>query len=90
MHRDIAYEVPAGCLNIGSSPKCEVQGLYIPKRILTVQGHPEYNEFVETKLLEVRHSQGIFDDALFADGMSRVGNKHDGGVVSQAIWRMIL
>ncbi|KAL4889888.1 Aldehyde/histidinol dehydrogenase [Aspergillus ambiguus] len=90
MHRDIAYEVPPGCVNLGSSPKCEVQGLYIPRRILTVQGHPEYNEFVETKLLEARHSQGIFDDALFADGMARVGQGHDGRVVAKAIWQVVL
>ncbi|KAF9883923.1 hypothetical protein FE257_002666 [Aspergillus nanangensis] len=80
MHRDITYEVPNGCVNLGSSPRCEVQGLYLPKRILTVQGHPEYNEFVVSKLLEVRHAQGIFDDALFSDGMSRVGKNHDGTV----------
>lgn len=90
MHRDIAYEVPDGCVNLGSTPRCAVQGFYLPQRILTVQGHPEYNEFIETKLIEARHGQGIFDDALFASGMERVGAHHDGGVVAQAICRTAL
>ncbi|PWY66810.1 class I glutamine amidotransferase-like protein [Aspergillus sclerotioniger CBS 115572] len=42
MHRDIVYEVPPGCVNLGSSLICGIQGIYIPKRILCVQGHPEY------------------------------------------------
>lgn len=90
MHRDIAHEVPEGCVNLGSTPICEIQGLYMPGRILTVQGHPEYDEFVMTNLLEARHKTGIFNDEIFQGGMSRAGLSHDGLVFAEAVWRFIL
>ncbi|PLB50645.1 GMP synthase [Aspergillus steynii IBT 23096] len=90
MHRDIAHEVPEGCINLGSTPICEVQGLYMPGRILTVQGHPEYDEFVITSLLEARHRMGIFGDELFRSGISRAAKEHDGISFAQAAWRLIL
>ncbi|KAB8237216.1 Aldehyde/histidinol dehydrogenase [Aspergillus alliaceus] len=83
MHRDIAYEVPQGCVNLGSSPRCDVQGLYIPRRLLTLQGHPEYDEFVMTELIQMRHGQGIFDDKLAKDGLSRAGRQHDGMAIGK-------
>lgn len=89
MHRDIAHEVPDGCVNLGSTPICKIQGLYMPGRILTVQGHPEYDEFVMTKLLEARHGSGILGAELFRSGMSRAGNEHDGMVFARAVWRFL-
>ena len=90
MHRDIAYEIPAGCVNLGSTPICEVQGLYMPGRILTVQGHPEYDGFVITSLLEARYKTGIFDEGTFHSGMERAGKPHDGVLFGEAVWRFIL
>ncbi|PLN79394.1 Aldedh-domain-containing protein [Aspergillus taichungensis] len=80
MHRDIVIEVPKECANLGSTVLCEVQGLYQPQRLLTVQGHPEYDEFVETKLIEMRTAAGVFDPELSRDGLARVGKAHDGVV----------
>ncbi|KAI9758222.1 MAG: hypothetical protein M1815_004423 [Lichina confinis] len=49
-HRDILATKPAleneQIFNLGTSPKCDLQGLYVPKRFITIQGHPEYNEEV--------------------------------------------
>ncbi|KAE8355059.1 class I glutamine amidotransferase-like protein [Aspergillus coremiiformis] len=90
MHRDIVYEVPQGCVNLGSSDRCEVQGLYIPQRILTVQGHPEFDEFVMTELISLRHGQGIFGDGLSQDGLSRAGKQHNGILVGKTACRFIL
>lgn len=90
MHRDIVIEVPKECVNLGSSVLCEVQGLYQPQRLLTVQGHPEYDEFVETKLIEMRTAAGVFDPELSRDGLARVGKAHDGVVVGKAICQLIL
>ncbi|EEP80736.1 predicted protein [Uncinocarpus reesii 1704] len=89
MHRDIAYEVPMGCANVGSTPKCKIQGLYMPQRILTVQGHPEHNEFVIRTMIEMRRSQGIFGADLAENGLSRVENEHDGVVVAQAFCKFV-
>lgn len=90
MHRDIVFDSPVGFANLASSPKCEVQGLYLPKQVLSVQGHPEYNEGIMSCLLEARHDNGIFDDELYNSGLSRVGDSHDGWVIAKAIARFIV
>lgn len=90
MHRDIVHDVPKGCVNLGHSPRCGVQGLHIPMKALTVQGHPEFNEFIMSQLLQTRHKQKVFDDSLFQDGLSRAGKPHDGNLVGKAICKFLL
>ncbi|KAI2790317.1 hypothetical protein POX_d05827 [Penicillium oxalicum] len=41
-----AASLPAPWMNIGSSADCAIQGLYYPGRILTYQGHFEFDTFV--------------------------------------------
>ena len=64
--------------------------MYIARRVMTVQGHPEFDQEIQGELLEARHGQGIFDDATFEDGMGRVGKTHDGVVVAGAFLRFLL
>ncbi|OCK78856.1 GMP synthase [Lepidopterella palustris CBS 459.81] len=90
MHRDIVYEYPEGVEELGASPRCSVQGMYVEGRIITVQGHPEFNQQIVTEILQARHSQGIFNDELFEDAMARVGKDHDGVAVSSAFLRFLL
>ncbi|RAH51102.1 Aldedh-domain-containing protein [Aspergillus brunneoviolaceus CBS 621.78] len=78
MHRDVVFEVPPGCVNLGSSLICGIQGLYIPKKVLTVQGHPEYNDFMVSSILKIRYERGVFEEGFYKDGMSRVDKPHDG------------
>ncbi|RAL13717.1 Aldedh-domain-containing protein [Aspergillus homomorphus CBS 101889] len=85
MHRDVVFEVPPGCVNLGSSLICGIQGLYIPGKILTVQGHPEYNDFMVSSILKIRHEGGTFDDSLYKDGMSRVNRPHNGAQSSYTL-----
>lgn len=42
--------LPAPWMNIGSSAQCPIQGLYHPGRILTYQGHFEFDTFVNREL----------------------------------------
>ena len=90
MHKDIVYYYPQGVEELGSSPKCQVQGMYIKGRLITVQGHPEFNQEIVSELLETRHKQGIFDAGTYEDGMARVGKEQDGVVVAKAFWRFLL
>ena len=90
MHKDIVYYYPRGVEELGYSPKCEVQGMYIPGKVITVQGHPEFNKEIVTELLETRHQQGIFDDKTYEDGMRRVGKQQDGVVVAAAFLKFLL
>ena len=64
--------------------------MYIPNRVITVQGHPEFNEEIMREILESRHRMGIFDDETFATALTRVVKPHDGLVVSKAFLRFLL
>lgn len=91
MHRDIIFEAPpAGCVNLATSEKCGVQGLYLPNKVLSVQGHPEYNEGIMSCVLEARHESGVFDDELYNNGLSRAGNPHDGELIGYTMAKFIL
>lgn len=84
------YEYPEGTEQLGYTEKCSVQGMYISKRLITVQGHPEFNEEIMRELLIVRHGSGIFDDEHFKDAMGRVDKNQDGVVVAQAFLKFLL
>lgn len=90
MHRDIVYKYPQGTESLGHSPRCDVQGMYTKGRLITVQGHPEFNSDLVAELLDNRHKRGIFDDAMYKEGIARVGNDHDGIAVGAAFLRFLL
>ena len=90
MHRDIVYEYPEGTESLGHSPRCDVQGMYTKNRLITVQGHPEFNGDLVAELLDNRHERGIFDDAMYKDGMNRVYQEHNGVSVAAAFLRFLL
>jgi GMP synthase-like glutamine amidotransferase len=90
MHRDAVLSLPEGLTNLGSSPKCEIQGMYKPGCVLSVQGHPEFDEQIMSGILEMRHEQGIFNSDMFKDAISRANQQHDGVLISSAVWRFIL
>jgi len=90
MHRDIVFYYPQGVEELGSNPICKVQGMLVPGRLVTVQGHPEFNEEIMTEILEARHAMGIFDHEAFGGAMTRVVKPHDGLVVSKAFLRFLL
>ena len=90
MHKDIVCEWPSGVERLGSSPVCDVQAMYIPKKLITVQGHPEFDEEIMKELLVMRHRQGIFDDELYADAERRRELRHDGVAVAQGFLKMLM
>ena len=90
MHRDIVLEYPDGVEKLAYSPRCEVQGMYKKDKLITVQGHPEFNHEIVTELLDNRHKAGIFDDIMYNEAMDRVKKHHDGVTVSQAFLRFLL
>ena len=63
--------------------------MYIPRRVITVQGHPEFTEEIVAELLETRREQKIFGDEIYEEGMARVGKQHDGMLVGQAFLKFL-
>ena len=43
MHRDIIFEYPEGVEKLGSSPVCEVQGMYKKGKFITVRSPLYYH-----------------------------------------------
>lgn len=84
MHRDIVHHAPPGVINLGSTPRCAVQGMYSPRKFITVQGHPEFNEEIVTELLQTRKYMGAFPPGVYEDGISRVANENDSLAVGKA------
>lgn len=93
MHKDILPLLPPATSHpitlIGTSPRCAIQGLYIPAHVLTVQGHPEFTEEIVRELLEGRRAKGIFEEEVFQEAMGRMGERTDGVGVGGGFLRFL-
>lgn len=76
MHRDIITELPPHSYRLGSTPQCLEHGFYIPGRVITVQGHPDFNEDIVRELLTLR--RGNMGEVVYHDSWARAGLEHDG------------
>lgn len=99
MHRDHLVTLPVSpfpqlpneILEItGETDTCAVQGLYTPRKVITVQGHPEYTQDIMQIIIETRASQGIFHQELAKDGLRRAGDKNDGTAIAASFLRFLL
>lgn len=90
MHQDIVYSTPPNVTLLGSSPRCEVQGMYAPHRFITVQGHPEFTEDIVNEIVKVRTQAGVFKDDFAQDALDRAGNEHDGLAIAAVFLRFLL
>lgn len=90
MHKDIVFSLPQDVTLLGHSPLCEIQGMYSPRRFISVQGHPEFTEWMETEIIQARAKSGIFDEDQARDGLSRVGNEHDGVAIGATFLKFLL
>jgi GMP synthase-like glutamine amidotransferase len=89
VHRDVIHTLPPGTINLASTESCTFQGLYIPDRALSLQGHFEFDEEIQREILVRKKAEGVLSDELVEDALLRVGNRHDGLAVSKAILRFL-
>jgi len=89
MHRDMVFTVPPGFQNLGTSARCDIQGLYLPGRVLSVQAHPEFDDLIMDQILKKRHIDGVFGDDMYEDADLRRQLEHDGKVVAEAILKLL-
>lgn len=90
MHRDAVTELPLGVDIIGHSLRCDVQIMYQPGRVLGFQGHPELDGLTAKRLLQQRSDAGILDKETFDEAMGRVELEHDGLIVAEGIWKVLM
>ncbi|KAL2862324.1 type 1 glutamine amidotransferase [Aspergillus lucknowensis] len=90
MHRDIVFSYPPNVIPLGSSPRCEVQGMYLPGKFIAVQGHPEFRGDIMTEIVTARAKAGVFDKDQAEDALRRAGNPHDGIPIGVAFLKFLL
>lgn len=90
MHQDIVFHCPENVTLLGSSPRCAVQGMYAPRRFVTVQGHPEFTREIETEIIQRRAEAGVFSEEQARDALGRAGNEHDGVAIGTTFLKFLL
>jgi GMP synthase-like glutamine amidotransferase len=91
MHQDMVYNFPPNTTPLAHTPRCANQGMYSTQhRFLTVQGHPEFNRDMVTKILTARRDAHVISDEMYQDGIKRVGDTHGGAVIARAFLRFLL
>lgn len=96
MHRDILVD-NAGTLGplqdlepLASTSHTENQSMYQAQRIITIQGHPEFNQEIINEILEKRRRQNLYSQEAFENAMERSGNVQEGLVVGRAFLRFLV
>jgi GMP synthase-like glutamine amidotransferase len=64
--------------------------MYQKGHVITVQGHPEFDEEIMTENLRAKHTKGIFSDEDFDKYMLRVARPHDGVLVGRVFLEFLL
>jgi len=59
--------LPSPWMNIGSSSACDIQGLYLPGRILTFQGHFEFDAWLNAELCREFGRRGGWKTSLIEE-----------------------
>ena len=95
MHRDIVVHPAAtGSLHalepLASTSHSENQGMYQQRRLITIQGHPEFFEEIMVEILKKRRAQNLYSQEAFENAMGRVGSEQDGLVVAKAFLRFLV
>lgn len=90
MHQDIVFNYPPNVIPLGSSPRCAVQGMYAPRRFITVQGHPEFTGEMVTEITQARADSGIFKVDQAQDALSRANIEHDGVAIGVTFLKFLL
>ncbi|KAI5294291.1 hypothetical protein KEM52_004324 [Ascosphaera acerosa] len=99
VHRDIVHDPPAqvsplnptaSIVRLGGNEICENQGMYSPGHFLSVQGHPEFTDFIVSRIVEARHASGVFTDEMAREFLDKATREHDGLLVSKAIVRFLV
>jgi GMP synthase (glutamine-hydrolysing) len=70
-HQDQVVMAPPGAQVIASNPFCANAALLYDNRVLTLQGHPEYDSTFIDGLMRTR-GKGVVPDALMADAAERL------------------
>ncbi|OAK97449.1 class I glutamine amidotransferase-like protein [Phaeosphaeriaceae sp. SRC1lsM3a] len=80
--------LPASWLTLGSTTHCAVQGVYEPGRILTFQGHFEFDRFVNSETIKFFFPD--WEPGLLAEALKAVDNDDDAEVAAKMVLEFFL
>jgi len=80
--------LPEPWIAIGSTEHCAVQGVYEPGRVLTFQGHFEFDRFVNTETLKVFFSK--WDSEVLQETLEACDKDDDAEVAAEIVVRFLL
>ena len=82
--------LPRNWMNIGSSKLCDVQGLYEPSRILTFQGHLEFDRFVNYETLKAFAPYTTWTERELNDALAATQVEDDADAVTDFVMEFLL
>ncbi|KND87013.1 putative glutamine amidotransferase-like protein [Tolypocladium ophioglossoides CBS 100239] len=80
--------LPSPWLLMGWTKHCAVQGVYEPGRVLTYQGHFEFDRFINTKTLEVFGAK--WDTKALQSGLEAMDKDDDSKEAARMVVRFLL
>ncbi|KAF3073915.1 hypothetical protein CFAM422_004434 [Trichoderma lentiforme] len=89
MHRDAVVEVPPNIDVIASSCSCKVQMMFQPGRVITIQGHPEFDSRISKSWLDQRYKEGLVGQELYGYALTKLNLGHDGMEILQAMCKFL-
>jgi hypothetical protein len=89
MHRDLVPYHPTSVEPLGFTDHCHVQFIYLEHRVMSVQGHPEFDGAIADEILHRRRGS-VLDEATYQDAKARVDDQHDGATVAAVFVRFLM
>lgn len=77
--------LPDGVYLVGSTAHCQIQGIYQPGKILTFQGHPEFDQFINTECLKLVGQRVGWEDEFLDSAMAAAAQSDDASIAADII-----
>lgn len=90
MHSDHIQSAPDSAILLGSTEHTKIQGLYKPKRLLTIQAHPEFDGELMHLVYDLMEDHGDLTKAEVAQGKAQIAGETDAKVVLDAFARFLV
>ncbi|KAF2495755.1 class I glutamine amidotransferase-like protein [Lophium mytilinum] len=76
-HSPASSSLPSDWVLLGSTPHCHCQGVYQPSRVLTFQGHFEFDRFVNSETIKVFGPIAGWDDTRIDEALEAIDADDD-------------
>ncbi|RMJ13103.1 hypothetical protein CDV36_007214 [Fusarium kuroshium] len=82
--------LPEDACVIGSTPHCANQGIYQPGRLLTYQGHPEFDQFIEMECLKLVSARVGWPAKFTEEAITSAATMDDAAIAAEIIVSFLL